>query len=336
MIMLMSALHAFHFLRPWWLLALIPAWLLCGWLGWRHRSTGSWAGIIDAELLASLRLEAGTTVRRGAPWPWLALAWTLALLALAGPSWQRDQTAAYHGSDAWVLVLDLSPSMAARDLPPDRVTRARYALDDLLGAAHGARVGLIVFSDEAYTVTPLTDDVATVRTLLPPLAPELMPTQGDKLAPALTQAGKLLASAHARTPHVLVLSDGFDDPAAAFTAAAKLRASGAEVDVVGVGTRDGAPVSRSGGGFEQDEHGQAALARLDTDRLRQLANAGGGEYAALDALPQLAARLRSAQERISGATKDKGVEIQHWRDGGIWLLPLLLVLALLLSRRGWL
>src|SRR3546814_3900448 len=89
--------------------------------------------------------------------------------------------------------------MAARDLSPDRVTRARYALDDLLGAAHGARVALIAFSDEAYTVTPLTDDVATVRTLLPPLAPDIMPTPGDQLAPALAQAGKLLGRSEEHT-----------------------------------------------------------------------------------------------------------------------------------------
>src|SRR3546814_21164690 len=103
-------------------------------------------------------------VRRSAPWPWLALAWSVALLALAGPSWQRDQTAAYRGSDAWVLVLDLSPSMAARDLSPDRVTRARSALDDLLGAPHGARVPLIAFSDEAYTHPPPTPYVQNGRT----------------------------------------------------------------------------------------------------------------------------------------------------------------------------
>src|SRR3546814_7428070 len=120
--------------------------------------------------------------------------------------------------------------MVARDLSPDRVTRARYTLDDLLGAAHGARVALIAFSDEAYTVTPLTDDVATVRTLLPPLAPDIMPTPGDQLAPAVAQAGKLLGTAHARTPHVMVLTDGFNDPSTAFAAAAKLRASGAQVD----------------------------------------------------------------------------------------------------------
>lgn len=333
---LTSALQAFHFMRPWWLAALLPAWALCMWLTWRQRNTGSWAGVIDAELLASLRLEAGATARAGTPWPWLALAWTLALLALAGPSWQRDRTAAYRGQDAWVLVLDLSPSMSARDLSPDRVTRARYALDDLLNDAHGARVALIAFSDEAYTVTPLTDDVATVRTLLPPLTPDIMPTQGDQLAPALAQAGKLLGAAHARAPHVLVLTDGFDDPAAAFAAASKLQASGAEVDVIAVGTRSGAPISSTAGNFEKDAQGRAVLARLDTDQLQQLARAGGGDYADLSGLAQLATKLRSPQERIQGASEDQDVQVEHWRDGGIWLLPLLLILALLLSRRGWL
>src|SRR3546814_16064272 len=82
-----------------------------------------------------------------------------------------------------------------------------------------------------------------------------MPTPGDQLAPALAQAGKLLGTAHARTPHVMVLTDGFNDPSTAFAAAAKLRASGAQVDVVGIGTREGAPVSHAAGGFDQHARG---------------------------------------------------------------------------------
>ncbi|MFX9023860.1 VWA domain-containing protein, partial [Acinetobacter baumannii] len=81
--------------------------------------------------------------------------------------------------------------MAASDMTPDRVTRARYAVDDLLGAARDARVGLVVVSGEAYTVSPLTEDVATIRGLLPPLAPSIMPGSGDQLAPALETAAKL-------------------------------------------------------------------------------------------------------------------------------------------------
>jgi Ca-activated chloride channel family protein len=332
----LSTLHAFHFLRPAWLAALPPLWALAWWLARRGLREGDWARLIDADLLPDLRLGAGQAASGGSPWPWLALAWTVAALALAGPSWQKDITAAYRGSAAWVLVLDLSPSMAATDLAPNRVTRARYAIDDLLGAAHDARVGLVAFSDEAYTVSPLTDDVATVRALLPPLAPDIMPSPGDHLAPALQQAGQLLQGAGSRDARVLLLSDGFDDPAAAFGAAQRLRGSGVHVDVIGVGTRDGAPMSGAGGSFASDAQGRTAMTRLDADRLRELAAAGGGEYVELSGLPGLLARLQAKPESAGGSAAAQDVEVAHWRDAGAWLLPGILLLAAALARRGWL
>ena len=88
--------------------------------------------------------------------------------------------------------------MSAADLEPNRVTRARYVASDLLGEAHDNRVGLVVFAGESHTVTPLTSDVATVRMLLKPLAPGLMPESGDNLAPALQEAGRLLQAGAAQ------------------------------------------------------------------------------------------------------------------------------------------
>src|SRR3546814_18124191 len=92
-----------------------------------------------------------------------------------------------------------------------------------------------------------------------------MPTPGDQLAPALAQAGKLLGTAHARTPHVMVLTDGFNDPSTAFAAAAKLRASGAQVAVVGIGPRDGAPDSPDAGGCEPEASGRSEERRVGTE-----------------------------------------------------------------------
>jgi hypothetical protein len=137
-----------HLIRPLWLVALPVLWLLAWWLARRRAGAGDWSQVVDRELLVELQLDAAQAQRRS-PWPWLALAWTLAVVALAGPSWQQTRTAAYHGKAAWVLVLDLSPSMAATDLAPNRYTRARYALDDLLAATRDARVGLVVFSVRA-------------------------------------------------------------------------------------------------------------------------------------------------------------------------------------------
>lgn len=325
-----------HFLRPLWLLALPLLWGLCYWLARRRSNGGGWSQLIDAELLPSLLLDAGAARAGPSPWPWLALAWTLATLALAGPSWQQDVSAAWRAPAAWVLVLDLSPSMAATDVAPNRSTRARYAIDDLLGAAHDARVGLVAFADEPFTVTPLTDDVATVRTLLPPLSPDIMPSTGHKLAPALNQAAQLLATAGGKNRQIVLLSDGADDPADAFAAAAKLHAQGISLSVVGIGTASGAPLPKLEGGFVQDGKGQPVLTRLDADTLRQLARTGGGEYVELARLPDLISRLQAPADASTNAEAVSGVRVEHWLDGGFWLIPLLLVLAALLGRRGWL
>lgn len=332
----LSAVQAFHFLRPAWLAALPPLLGLAAWLWRRRRGEGGWARVIDPELLPALQLEGPGGPAAASPWPWLALAWTLAVLALAGPSWQQDVSAGYRAATAWVLVLDLSPSMAAADLQPDRVTRARYALDDLLGAARDARVGLVAFSDEPYTVSPLTDDVATVRALSQPLTPGIMPSAGDQLAPALRQAGQLLKQAGARDERVIVLTDGFSDPAAALSAAQGLRSGGVTVSVVGVGTSNGAPLHESDGGFARDAQGRTLMSRLDADLLQRLASAGGGDYVDLSELPRLTAQMRASAPPGSRAAATQGIHLKKWRDAGAWLLPGLLLLAAALSRRGWL
>lgn len=328
-------INAFHFLRPLWLIALPLLWILVWWLARRRKLHGDWSSIIDAELLPALRLDAASASGMS-PWPWLAVLWSLAALALAGPGWERDQTAAYRAPADWVFVLDLSPSMAASDVAPNRITRARYALDDLLGAAHDARVALVAFSDEPYTVTPLTQDVATVRALLPPLAPDIMPSPGDHLAPALNQAEGLLQAGGTRDQRVVVLTDGFDDPAAVLSAAAKLKARGVTLSVVGIGTSGGAPLQNADGHFAQDAQGRSQLARLDIGQLKQLANTGGGSYVDIAQVPGLISYLQAVPHTAGGAIAAQGIEVTHWRDEGVWLLPALLLLAGLLARRGWL
>jgi len=332
----MSAAHfPFHFLRPAWLALLPPLLLLALWLGRRRGRDGAWSKVVDSQLLALLRLGEG----RGARSPWLlvAIAWTVAVVALAGPTWQRQQTRAYRAPGAWVVVLDLSPSMAATDVTPDRVTRARYAIEDLLNAAQDARVGLVVFAGEPYTVTPLTTDVATVRSLLDPLAPSLMPESGDQLAPALDAAGRLLQAARGVHGQVIVLTDGFDDPARSMLAAARLRKAGARVNLVGIGTAGGAPEPDGHGGFVHDARGHIVLTRLNTDVLRRVANAGAGRLVTLNQLPTLIAALHAdATRTLSSAQSAPQLHVTRWRNDGIWLLPALLLLAALLARRGWL
>jgi Ca-activated chloride channel family protein len=325
----------FHFLHPAWLLALPPLVALAVWLARRRGRDGAWPRLLDGELLPLLRLSEGGAGR--SPWLLIGLAWTLAVLALAGPTWQRQITPAYRAPAAWIMALDVSPSMDAADVSPSRIARARYAIDDLLSAAHDARVGLIAFAGDAYTVAPLTSDVATVSNLAQPLAPGLMPESGDRLAPALEEAARLLQASPGRNRRVIVLTDGFTDPAQALIAAEQLHREGTAVDVIGVGTSGGAPESDGNGGFVRDAQGQVVLTRLDADLLRRVAKAGGGRFVPLSALPQLIADLHDAGSReIGSSVAAPHVRLASWLNDGVWLLPPLLLLAALVARRGWL
>jgi Ca-activated chloride channel family protein len=325
----------FHFLHPCWLLALPPLIALATWLARRRGRDGVWPRLLDGELLSLLRLSEGGAGR--SPWLLVGLVWSLAVLALAGPTWQRQITPAYRAPASWIVALDVSPSMAAADVPPSRIARARYAIDDLLSAAQDARVGLIAFAGDAYTVAPLTSDVATIRNLVQPLAPALMPESGNRLAPALAEAARLLQASPGKDRQVIVLTAGFSDPAAALIAAQRLHREGIAVNLVGVGTSTGAPAPDGNGGFVRDAHGQVMLTRLDADLLQRVATAGGGRFVMLGALPQLIAELHGSDSReMSSSVSAPHVRLASWLDDGIWLLPPLLLLAALIARRGWL
>lgn len=325
----------FHFLHPYWLLAVPLLLALALWLAGRRGRDGGWPRLVDGELLSLLRLGDGAAGR--SPWPLFGIAWTIAVLALAGPTWQRQVTPAYRAPAGWVVALELSPSMDAADVSPSRVTRAHYAIDDLLSAAHDARVGLVAFAGEAYTVAPLTSDVATVGNLAEPLAPSLMPESGDRLAPALDESARLLHASPGKDRQVIVFTDGFTDPARALIAAQRLKRQGIAVNVVGVGTADGAPQPDGNGGFVRNGQGQVVLTRLDSSLLEELAAAGGGRYVPLKGLPALIARLHDAGSReMSSGVAAPDVRLASWLNDGVWLLPPLLLLSALLARRGWL
>lgn len=308
----LTALSAFHFLHPAWLMMLPVLILLAAWQARHSARDSAWTRVMDSQLLAMLRASEG---HRGiSPWWLIGAIWTLAILALAGPAWTRIATPAYHSPSAWVLVFDLSPSMSGKDVSPERATRARYAASDFLAAAHGSRVGLVTFAGEAYTVAPLTSDVATVRTLLNPLSPRLMPEDGDNLGPALSEAKRLLAADYAQRGEIVVLSDGFADPAAAFRIAGQLRHSGAAVNVVGIG-------STAGNGDRSDE-------------LRRVAAAGGGMYVPLSEVSELVRHLQTRSLSPSPATSS-GTQLLQWQNEGVWLLVPILLLGAALARRGW-
>src|SRR5262245_59625160 len=224
-----AMLEAFHFLRPWWLIALVPAALLLALILRRERAEVQWGGVIAPHLLKHLiETPPGRWQLRPA---WLVAAGlALAIVALAGPSWRRELPPFVVDKAPLMIALDVSASMGQPDVAPTRLERAKQKIRDLLSARAGARTGLIAYAGTAHLVMPLTEDRAVTEPFLAALAPGLMPVDGKRVTAALTLATNLLAT-EAVAGTILVVADGLGD---ADAAAVRQAAGRNGVQVLGV------------------------------------------------------------------------------------------------------
>ena len=322
----------FHFLRPEWLAA-IPFVIIVALLFARRRyGPGSWENIVDAALVPHVL---SGTPRKGLDprWLLLVLVGVLGVLALAGPAWQRIEQPVFRSEQALVVALDLSRSMDAADVSPSRLLRARLKILDMLERRASGQTALVVYSSNAFTVTPLTTDTDTVAALVNSLGTDIMPSRGSYPIAAINKGWQLLNQASVSHGEVLLITDGGSSPAAE-RVARDLRDAGFTLSILGVGTEQGAPIPRTTGGFVTDRSGNIAVPRLEEDSLRRLAEAGGGRYYTLTSDDRDLDFLLSGEVGSRAATDDSQATDQ-WHDQGPWLLLALLPLAALSFRRGW-
>jgi Ca-activated chloride channel family protein len=327
--------EAFHFQHPQWFWLLLPLLLL--W--WRVRRPGThdnpWRRVCDARLLPYLLVDTAGRAGRLPAWL-LGGAWLLTLIALADPVWNRQPQPVFRSQEARVVVLDLSRSMLAADLPPSRLVQARYKVADILDNSPDGQTGLVVFAGDAFTVAPLSNDTETIRSLLQPLEPGLMPVQGSRVDLGLVQAVELLKQAGQAHGDVLLLTDGYSGEAA-LRAARELHAAGYRLSVLGVGTTAGAPLADGQGGYLRDAQGDIVMPQLDVAALRDLAAAGGGRYASISGTNQDIRYLLAGSNGSLGAESEStDLTTDVWQSRGPWLVLLLLPLVAVVFRRGWL
>ena len=303
--------ETFHFLRPDWLWGLLALPVLFLLVQRRNRSAGGWREACDPELLPHLL---HTESVRGRNWaaPAIMVGWLGAVFALAGPTWERLPEVAYHEPTQTVAVLQLTPSMHASDIAPSRLERARYELQDLLEQSEGT-VGLVIFAEEAYGVTPLTDDPKVISEIVPTLDTSLMPGRGTRTDRGIAEANQLLKNAGANAGRIILLVDGAGDfPDKTRIAAAEAVNEGFTVSVLGLGS--------------------------DIDALSGLADAGQGRFSPVLADDRDIASLLSTGRAGPNDFQDlreSGLEADTWKDAGLYLLWIPLLLAPLAFRRGW-
>lgn len=311
-----------QFLRPWWLLALFVLPLVVWAWRMRQRKRSGWRDVVDPHLLPHLLEGEGG---RDARAPWLALAvLALSILALAGPSWRQREQPLWQTRAPLVVALDLSSAILANDLPPSRLLQARAKIASLLKERAGGQVALVAYADEAYTVAPLTDDAANVVLFLDALSPDVMPVDGSHAADAISRSVSLLKQAGFTEGDILLLTNAADNDAK--VEAANAARAGYRVSVLGLGTPAGAAYRRNDGSIGHSE--------LDAASLRGLASAGNGNYTAAEAGDGDLRSLGVLDPQQAGAMAAQGKKSTVGIDGGYWLLPPLLLLAMLLFRRG--
>ena len=322
----------FHFIRPEWLWGVPVIILATLLLAYRRLGAGNWQNVVSPAL-APFVLSRSANQQDSYRWWLLGLGGILAVVAAAGPAWQRIEQPVFRSDQALVVALDLSRSMDAQDIAPSRLMRARLKILDILERRDGGETALIVYSSNAYTVTPLTTDTDTIAALVNSLSTDIMPSRGSYPVAAITKGRQLLENAGALFGEILLITDGGSSPSVE-RVAKELHEGGYTLSVFAVGTRDGAPIPQRNGGFVTDQSGNIAVPRLETSGLKKLAAAGGGQFSELTTDNRDIDRLLSGEVGARQASTDS-LATDRWREEGPWVLLFLLPLAALAFRRGW-
>jgi Ca-activated chloride channel family protein len=327
----------FMFIRPWWLLALIPSFIL--WLLFyrRIRQTSDWQTIIEPKFQPWL-LGTQQQTKKTLPISLIGLLiiWLIGVIALAGPSWQTQTAPAQPNASGSIIILDLSASMYADDLNPNRITRAQFKLTDFILQNPELQLGLLAYAGTPHIITPLSQDATTLLNLLPHLTPSIMPRPGADAVAAFELASEMLNQIQLSHRHIIWLTDDIEsdeiNPIVQLITRQNIQLS-----IMSVGTQQGGVIHHPRLGLLKDNQDQLIIAPIPETRLAQVAQQTGGRYVRLrlddqDLSSLLPQSLPSGRSTAAQSTQ----QVQHPVDFGVYFIILLLLLAMFAIRRGWL
>ncbi len=325
----------FHFIRPLWFLALFALFLAMYLLKKMRVSQSGWQGLLPKHLANVLITNSQANKPFSLTIPFIL--GVLAITAMAGPSWQKLPQPVYQLARGSVLIMDMSYSMYSTDLSPNRLTRSRYKAVDLLDNINEGEMGLIAYAGDAFIISPLTEDINNIKLLLPSLSPDLMPELGSDPMRALILADEMLKNAGHQDGDIYWFTDGIENSEVQDITEWS-REHNYRLNILGVGTKNGAPIKLSNGEFMKDNSGAIVIPKLRGNSLKGVAQRGNGQYVRLQNNNSDIQKLLKNNQLLSGSGEEQQKESSNtgdqWQEAGPYLVLIILPFVLMYFRRG--
>ena len=329
-------LNQFHFLRPEWFIALVPLMLLVFLIRKTTAKQSGWQSVIPSHLYQYMVIGKNEMGAKPPMWM-LAFVWIISVIALAGPTWERLPQPVYQLKMGHVIVIDMSLSMRATDMTPDRLTRAKYKAIDLVNAIGEGEMGLVAYAGDAFVISPLTEDAGNITTLIPSLSPEIMPVPGSDPLLGIESASELLTNAGYNSGMIYWITDGIEleqqQELQEYVASIPFT-----VNALTVGTSEGAPIRQQSGELLKDFTGSIVIPKLNEGAVKGVVKTSGGRFesftsndADIDALASVSLLDKSDSEENEEESNLKG---DQWKEVGPYLLLVLLPFAAFAFKRG--
>ena len=320
-----------------WLLITIPVFVIAYIVSTKHKQR-QLAEFGDPELMAELMPDASKSRPIG-KFSLLIVALVLLIVAAARPQFgQKENTVKRQGIEVMVA-LDISNSMLAEDVAPNRLDRAKQMLSKMIDNMVDDKVGLVVFAGEAFTQLPITCDYVSAKMFLNTITPNLIQTQGTAIGAALQTAITSFGSPESEAGRAIILiTDGENHEDDAIAAAKQAKELGIQVFVIGIGKPEGAPIPKPGtNDYFKDRSGQVVVSKLNEDMCQQIAQAGSGAYVRCDNTNTAMRALQQELNRIATAELESTVYADYNEQYQSFVLLALLLLVIeffILSRKN--
>ena len=290
----------------------------------------------DKELVAQLMPNA-SRVRPNVKFSILMVALTLLIIAAARPQFgQSERTEKRQGIEA-IVALDISNSMLAEDVAPNRLDRAKQMLSKLMDNMVNDKVGLVVFAGDAFVQLPITCDYVSAKMFLNTIKPELIKTQGTAIGAALSTSIRCFGEQSDASRAIILITDGENHEDDAVAVAKRAKEEGIQVLVVGIGKPEGSPIPVPGtNNFMKDRQGNVVVSRLNEEMCREIAKAGNGSYIFVDNSTSAQKKLSEQVDRLAKSKIESQIysEYDEQFQGFIILGLLFLILEVFFLERS--